>query len=143
MKPSRHAQTVASGYGMTTYHSFRLMLLQADIEHTVHIVMLTGAIQSLFYNAAWLFLNARVLLGGVLFPFSAAVTALLQPVGFPSLGSLLLQDLRVIQNLQTRKLTDHIESERGKANNQVSMGECTADRLLEKKHTVCVHSFIF
>ena len=42
-------------------------------------------------------------------PRPAAVAALLHPVGFSSLGSLLLQDLSVIQDLQGGDLTDDVD----------------------------------
>lgn len=61
-----------------------------------------------------LFLHVCMFPGGVLLPLSAAVTALLQPVGFSSLGTFLLQDLCVIQNLQTWDLTDDVLSKVGK-----------------------------
>ena len=44
-------------------------------------------------------------------PRPAAVAALLQPVGFSSLVSVLLQDLSVIQDLQACDLTDDVLSE--------------------------------
>ena len=65
----------------------------------------------LSYDRIRLFVHVCVFPGGVLLPLPAAVAALLQPVGFPSLGSLLLQDLCVIQNLQTWDLTDDVLSE--------------------------------
>ena len=49
-------------------------------------------------------------------PRPAAVAALLQPVGFSSLGSLLLQDLSVIQDLQAWDLTDDVLSVKAKGN---------------------------
>lgn len=47
-----------------------------------------------------------------MFPLPVALTTLmLEPVGFPSLGSLFLQDFGIVQDHQTWDLTDDILSE--------------------------------
>lgn len=78
----------------------------------------------LSYDSIRLFLHVCVFPGGVVLPLPAAVTALLQPVGFPSLGSLLLQDLCVIQNLQTWDLTDDVLSAEEQMNRKMKNTIC-------------------
>lgn len=51
------------------------------------------------------------------------MTALLQAVGFSSLGPLLLQDLGVIQNLQAWDLTDDVLSKEAKATRKRGVDE--------------------
>lgn len=68
----------------------------------------------LSYDSAGLFPHVCVFLGWVVLPLPAAVAAPLQPVGLPGLGSLLLQDLSVIQNLKAWDLTDNVLPEKVK-----------------------------